>query len=69
VESARAALQQATARYQAGLGNVLEVVEAQRLLTQAEINDGLARLAIWRAELAVATASGDLKPFLERAGK
>ena len=69
LEAARAGMQQATARYQSGLGNVVEVAEAQRLLIQAEINDSLARLGIWRAELALATANGDLRPFLEKAAR
>ena len=53
VSAARAAAEQATARYQAGLGNIDEVAEAQRLLTQAEIDDALARLGVWRALLAL----------------
>ena len=52
--------QQATARYQAGLGDIDEVAEAQRLLTQAEIDDALARLSVWRGLLGIATAAGDL---------
>jgi outer membrane protein TolC len=68
VTAARAAAEQATARYQAGLGNVDAVAEAQRLLTQAEIDDALARLAVWRALLAVATAAGDIRPFLAEVG-
>ena len=55
---------QATARYQAGLGTVVEVADAQRLLTQAEIDDSLARLGIWRGRMAVAAARGDLQPFI-----
>jgi len=69
LEAARKGMQQATARYQAGLGNVVEVADAQRLLTQAEINDSLAALGIWRAQLGVAAAGGDLQPFLDRAGR
>jgi outer membrane protein TolC len=64
VNAARAASQQATARYQAGLANIDEVAEAQRLLTQAEIDDALARLGVWRGLLAVAAAAGDIRPFL-----
>src|SRR6202022_3826989 len=60
LEAARATEQQATARYKAGLGNIAEVAEAQRLLTQAEIDDALARLGIWRALLGVAAAQGDI---------
>jgi outer membrane protein TolC len=69
VSAARAAVQQATARYQSGLGAIDEVAEAQRLLTQAEIDDALARLGIWRGLLAVATAAGDIEPFLAEASR
>jgi outer membrane protein len=64
IRAAREAEQQATARYKTGLSTVVEVAEAQRLLTQAEIDDALAKLNIWRAELAVAAASGNLDPFI-----
>jgi outer membrane protein len=64
VSAARAATQQATARYQSGLGNIDEVAEAERLLTQAEIDDALARLGIWRGLLGVAAAAGDIQPFV-----
>jgi len=69
VSAARAAAEQAEARYRAGLGNVDAVAEAQRLLTQAEIDDALARLSVWRGLLAVATAAGDLRPFLAEASQ
>jgi len=69
VSSARTALAQATARYQAGLGNVDEVAESQRLLTQSEIDDALARLAVWRGLLGVAAAAGDIQPFVAEAGR
>jgi outer membrane protein TolC len=69
LSSARAAAEQATARYQAGLGNIAEVAEAQRLLTQAEIDDALARLSIWRGLLAIATVAGDIQPFLAEASR
>src|SRR5579863_2944123 len=66
LEAGRATEQQAAARYKAGLGTIVEVAEAQRILTQAEIDDALARLSIWRAMLAVAAAQGDLAPYLEQ---
>jgi outer membrane protein TolC len=69
VAAARAASEQANARYQAGLGNIDEVAEAQRLLTQAEIDDALARLGVWRGLLAVAAAAGDLQPFVAEASR
>ncbi len=69
VAAARATSGQATARYQSGLGNIDEVAEAQRLLTQAEIDDALARLGVWRGLLGVATAAGDIQPFLAEASQ
>jgi outer membrane protein TolC len=64
VTAANAANEQAAARYQAGLGTIVEVADAQRLLTQAQIDDVLARLGVWRAMLGVAAATGDIQPFL-----
>lgn len=69
VTAARAATEQATARYQAGLGNIDEVANAQRLLTQSEIDDALARLNVWRGLLGVATAAGDIQPFVVEASQ
>jgi outer membrane protein TolC len=67
LEAARATERQATARYRAGLGTLVEVADAQRLITQAEIDDSLARLGVWRGMLRVAAAQGDLDPFLRQA--
>lgn len=64
VSSAQTALQQATARYQSGLAPIDDVAQAQRLLVQAQIDDALARLNVWRATLQLATARGDIQPFL-----
>jgi outer membrane protein TolC len=64
VAAARTATEQAAARYQSGLGNIDEVAEAQRLLTQSEIDDALARLNVWRGLLGIAAAAGDIQPFL-----
>jgi outer membrane protein TolC len=69
VSSARTAVQQATARYDAGLANIDELAEAQRLLTQAEIDDVLARLSVWRGLLQIATAAGDIQPFVAEASR
>lgn len=55
---------QARARYDAGLATLVEVADAQSLLAQAELQDQLARLDVWRALLAAAAAQGDLAPFL-----
>jgi len=69
ISAARAATDQATARYQSGLGAIDEVAEAQRLLTQAEIDDALARLSVWRALAGIATSAGDLQPFVAEASQ
>ena len=53
-------------RYKYGLATVTEVADAQRLLAQAEIDNAVARLNVWRALLVAAHLQGDLKPFLDR---
>jgi outer membrane protein len=55
---------QARARYDAGLASILEVADAQSLLAQAEVQDQLARVDVWRALLAAAVAQGDLTSFI-----
>lgn len=67
VAAANAALSQQRARFDAGLATALDVADAQRRLSQAEIDDALARLNIWRARLAFAAAQGDLTSFLNEA--
>jgi outer membrane protein len=62
--AARAAEQQAAARFKTGLTPVVEVADAERVLAQAEIDDALARLEVRRALLLLGRASGDLGPFL-----
>lgn len=66
LDAARVSEQQANARYRSGLGNIVEVAEAERILTQAEIDDALAKLGVWRALLGVAAATGDLQLFLQQ---
>jgi outer membrane protein len=56
---------QARARYQAGLATIVEVSDAEALLVQAEIDDALARLGVWRSMGGVAAAQGDLQPFMQ----
>src|SRR5581483_10604389 len=68
VAAARAATEQATARYRAGLGTLVDVADAQRLFTQAEIDDALARLGVWLELLRVAVAAGVIQPFLVEVG-
>jgi outer membrane protein TolC len=66
-QAATEAESRARARYQSGLANVTEVAEAQRLLAQADADNAIARLAVWRALLATAQVRGNLTPFLEQA--
>jgi outer membrane protein len=63
LKAARDAEAQALARYQAKLATADDVAQAQRLLEQAEIDDAVARLEVWRALLGYAYARGDLSLF------
>ena len=63
--AARASEQQQQARYRSGLATVVDVTAAEGVLAQAEADDVIARLSVWRAELGVAVAQGDLQPFLD----
>ena len=65
VEAARTALAQATARYKAGLTSIDDVAQTQRLVVQAEMDDSIARLNVWRALLQLESVRGDLQPFLQ----
>src|SRR6266567_3914726 len=64
LQAAQLGESQARARYQSGLASIVELADAQRLLLQAETEDDLARLGVWRAMLGQALAQGDLEPFL-----
>jgi len=64
LQAARDAEKQTTARFQAQLATADDVAQTQRLLVQAETDDALARLDVWRALLFTAYATGDLAPFL-----
>lgn len=69
MKSAQTALNQATARYKSGLAPVDDVAQAQRLLVQAEIDNSIARLNVWRAFLRLQYVRGDLEPFLHEANR
>ncbi len=56
---------QARARYRAGLAGIVDLANAEQLLSQAQSDDSLSRLAIWRAELETAYAQGSLRPWLQ----
>jgi outer membrane protein len=63
--AARQSEQQQQARYQAGLATVIEVSAAESALAQAEGDDAVARLNVWRGLAGVAEAEGDLAPFIQ----
>jgi outer membrane protein TolC len=65
LEAARTTENQERARYQAGLATLVDVSDAQSLLVEAEIDDALARLAVWQNLASVAASQGDLAPFLQ----
>ena len=65
LDAARTTETQERARYQAGLATLVDVADSQSLLVQAEIDDALARLAVWQNLASVAAAQGDLSPFLQ----
>jgi outer membrane protein TolC len=67
VKAAQETLTRARARYDFGLTNIAEMADAQRLLAQAEMDDSVAKIAVWRAMLAAAKLQGDLKPFIQQA--
>jgi outer membrane protein len=62
--AARASETQSRARYDASLATLVEVADAEGLLAQAEMDDAVARLNVWRGLFGVAYAQGDLQPFL-----
>jgi hypothetical protein len=61
--------QQQRARFQSGLATVVDVAAAESVLTQAEGDDAIARLNVWRALAGLAVARGDVTPFLNLLGK
>jgi outer membrane protein len=62
--AARQSELQARARYDAGLTGLSELAEAQSLLAQAELQDQVARIDVWRALLAQAVSEGSLTSFV-----
>jgi outer membrane protein len=63
LEAARQSEAQQRARFQSGLATVVEVTAAEAALAQAESQDSIARLNVWRTLAALAAAEGDMGPF------
>jgi outer membrane protein TolC len=58
----------ADTRYTTGIGNIVEVADAERALAAAERDEAIARLDAWRAVVAVHRAQGDMSPLLGAMG-
>jgi outer membrane protein len=69
VAAARQSEQQQRTRFQSSLATVVEVAIAESVLTQAEGDDAIARLNVWRALADLAVARGDVAPFVKMLGK
>jgi outer membrane protein TolC len=67
--AARMSETQQRARFQSGLATVVDVALAESVLAQAEGDDAVARLDVWRSLASVAAAHGDLKIFLSQLTK
>ena len=65
LKAARDSEQQQKVRYQSGLATVIEVSAAEASLAQAEGDDIVARVNVWRGVAGVAEAEGDLQHFLQ----
>ncbi len=52
-------------RYSNGLTNMVTVAGAERALAEAEVEDALAQIEVWRSILSLSYVQGDLKSFLE----
>lgn len=67
LEAATASEAQARVRYQSGLAGVVDLANAEQLLAQAQSDEALSRLQVWRGLLETAFAAGDLQPLVRAA--
>ncbi len=65
VEAARVREIQVLKRYSTGLTNMVALAAAEKALAEAQVQDAVAQVNVWRAILALAYAQGDLRPFLQ----
>ncbi len=65
LSAARQSENQSRARYEASLATMVEVADAEGLLARAETDDATARVNVWRSLFGLASAQGDLQPFLD----
>lgn len=69
LDAARQGESQQRARFQSGLATVVDVTVAEAALAQAESQNAIARLNIWRSLAALAAAQGDPSQFRALAPK
>jgi outer membrane protein len=65
VESAKVREIKVLKRYSNGLTNMVTLAGAEKALAEAEVENALAQIEVWRSILALAYVQGDLKPFIE----
>ncbi|MCC7530831.1 MAG: TolC family protein [Candidatus Melainabacteria bacterium] len=65
VESARVREIKVLKRYSAGLTNMVSLADAEKALAEAEVEDALAQIDVWRSILHLGYVQGDLGPFLQ----
>jgi outer membrane protein len=65
LNAARTGEIQSRTRYRAGLTTIVELADAETLLEHAQINDALAKLAVWHNLANLAAAEGNLEPFFQ----
>ncbi|MGH9465718.1 MAG: TolC family protein, partial [Terriglobales bacterium] len=66
--AAQAGEAQARVRYQTGLASLVDWANSEQLLLQADSDNALSQLQLWRALVEAAFASGSLQPVLAAAG-
>ncbi len=65
VHAAKVREVKAVQRYSIGLANMVSVAQAEKGLAEAEVEDALAQIEVWRSILSLAYVQGDLRPFLQ----
>jgi outer membrane protein len=68
VEAAKANQAQAEARFRAGLGNIVELADAENLLTRAELELAVGLFGVARARAALGRAMGQTVVATQRKG-
>jgi outer membrane protein TolC len=65
VQAARVREIKVLKRYSIGLANMVAVAQAEKALADAEVEDALAQIEVWRSILSLAYVQGDIRPFLQ----